>query len=265
MRHSQQKTKSFYLNLSSQQRFRSEGRFSWFVLALRRATLRQACELHPAVHGLFHFPGEKRPLMNTAERNRLNAQSSTGPRTEEGKVTSSKNALKTGLTGRTVLLPSDDAAAFEQHVNAYFDEYKPQGLRERELVQSLAETRWRLNRIFALEAALFSQVAADAEEGTPVPGHLENLLKYEKTLKNLHLQEARLHRRFDKDLVELRELQETRAREEMLATNAASPAAALDPKMASNLQMLKDMLEMDGFKLPNVSKSPSNGKHSPKF
>ena len=148
--------------------------------------------------------------MTTAERNRLNAQSSTGPRTEEGKAISSKNALKTGLTGRTVLLPSDDSAAFEQHVQAYFDEYKPQGLRERELVQSLAETRWRLNRSFALEAALFSQIAADAEEGAPAPSNIENLLKYEKTLKNLHLQEARLHRRFDKDLTELRELQQTR-------------------------------------------------------
>src|SRR6516162_4299826 len=140
----------------------------------------QACELHPAVHGLFHFPGEKRPLMNTAERNRLNSQSSTGPRTEEGKAVSSKNALKTGLTGRTVLLPSDDAAAFEQHVQAYFDEYKPQGLRERELVQSLGETRWRLNRSFALEAALFSQVAVDTEEGLPAPSQVEKLLKYEK-------------------------------------------------------------------------------------
>jgi len=113
--------------------------------------------------------------------------------------------------------------------------------------------------------ALFSQIAADAEEGAPAPSNLQNLLKYEKTLKNLHLQEARLHRRFDKDLAELRELQQTRMREELLRSNAASPAGSLDPKMGSNLQLLKDMLEMDGFKLPNSSKSPSNGKHFPKF
>src|SRR6476646_5962951 len=120
------------------------------------------------------------------------------------------NALKTGLTGRTVLLPTDDAAAFEQHIQAYFDEYKPQGLRERELVQSLAETRWRLNRSFALEAVLFSPAAAETEEGAPAPSNIQNLLKYEKTLKNLHLQEARLHRRFDKDVAELRALQAER-------------------------------------------------------
>jgi len=200
--------------------------------------------------------------MTTTERNRLNAKSSTGPRTEEGKAISSKNALKTGLTGRTVLLPSDDPAAFKEHVEAYFDEYKPQGLRERELVQSLAETRWRLNRSFALEAALFSQIASDAEEGASAPGNLENLFKYEKTLKNLHLQEARLHRRFDRDLAELRELQQTRAREQMWGANTASPAGALDPKVASNLQMLKDVLETDGFGLPNGSKTAKFPKSS---
>jgi hypothetical protein len=134
----------------------------------------------------------------------------TGPKTPEGKAISCMNALKTGLTGRTVLLPTDDAAAFEQHIQAYFDEYKPQGLRERELVQSLAETRWRLNRSFALEAALFSPAAAKTEEGAPAPSNVDNLLKHEKTLKNLHLQEARLHRRFDKDVAELRALQAER-------------------------------------------------------
>ena len=128
--------------------------------------------------------------MTTAERNRTNANSSTGPRTEEGKAVSSKNALKTGLTGRTVLLPSDDAAAFEQHAQAYVDEYKPQGLRERELVQSLAETRWRLNRSFALEAALFSQSAADAEEGTPAPSNVENLINGEPHQVRKDLEES---------------------------------------------------------------------------
>ncbi len=119
------------------------------------------------------------------------------------------------------------------------------GLRERELIQSLAETRWRLNRSFALEAALFSQPAADAEEGTPAPSNVENLIKYEKTLKNLHLQEARLSRRFEKDIAELRELQQTRLREEMLRGDTPGANTNGDPKMASNFQMLKELLAAD--------------------
>ncbi|MBV8831571.1 MAG: hypothetical protein JO108_20370, partial [Acidobacteriaceae bacterium] len=39
---------------------------------------------------------------------------------------------------------------------------------------------------------------------------LETYLAYEKQLRNLHLQESRLHRRRTKDAAELRELQSTR-------------------------------------------------------
>src|SRR5689334_12138576 len=48
--------------------------------------------------------------------NQANAQLSTGPRSEEGRAKSSLNAVKTGLTGRTVLLPSDDVAEYERHL-----------------------------------------------------------------------------------------------------------------------------------------------------
>ncbi|MBV8808776.1 MAG: hypothetical protein JO033_08885 [Acidobacteriaceae bacterium] len=43
--------------------------------------------------------------------NRENAKLSTGSKTESGKAKSSLNAVKTGLTGRTVLLSGDDAEA----------------------------------------------------------------------------------------------------------------------------------------------------------
>ena len=65
-------------------------------------------------------------------------QLSTGPKTPEGKSKSSLNAIKTGLTGRTVLLPSDDAAAYQTHVQRFFDEYQPVGAPEHSLTQSLA-------------------------------------------------------------------------------------------------------------------------------
>ncbi|MBV8807686.1 MAG: hypothetical protein JO033_03345 [Acidobacteriaceae bacterium] len=45
--------------------------------------------------------------------NKKNAQLSTGPTSQTGKAKSSLNAVKTGLTSRTVLLPSDDAALYE--------------------------------------------------------------------------------------------------------------------------------------------------------
>jgi hypothetical protein len=79
--------------------------------------------------------------------NQANAQLSTGPRTEEGKAKSSRNALKTGLTGRTMILPKDQAEVYELHVLAYADRLAPEGERENELVQSIADCRWRLGSI----------------------------------------------------------------------------------------------------------------------
>ena len=86
-----------------------------------------------------------------------NAQLSSGPRSEEGRAKSSLNAVKTGLTGRTVLLPSDDIAEYERHLGAYAEEFAPGGLLETNLVQSIADTDWRLRRIPALESALFAK------------------------------------------------------------------------------------------------------------
>jgi len=48
--------------------------------------------------------------------NRGNALRSTGPRTLEGRKASAMNALKHGMTSRTVLLPDEDPGEFERFV-----------------------------------------------------------------------------------------------------------------------------------------------------
>ena len=159
--------------------------------------------------------------------NRANGQLSTGPASQTGKAASSLNALKTGLTGRTVLVPSDDAETYSRHIAAYHTEYKPIGLRECELVQSLAETRWRLSRIGSLEMAIYAQ--GHVEFAGACEDHIIELqthLKYEKQLRNLQIQEARLHRRYQMDMAELYNLQKERgAREEPAGSTKESLAA----------------------------------------
>lgn len=196
--------------------------------------------------------------------NRANAQLSTGPTSETGKVISSLNAVKTGLTGRTVLLPSDDAELYRCHIAAYEAEYKPVGLRECELVQSLADTRWRLNRISGLEMAIYAQGHIEFEaEFAEHPSHLRSNMveepallsvaklkrelqthvKYEKQLRNLQLQEARLLRRYQKEMSELRELQEKRSAE----------AAVL-----SEPNSLQRKTPGDGFEFSTSPATPAN-------
>jgi hypothetical protein len=88
------------------------------------------------------------------EANRRNALRSTGPRTEEGKQQSRRNALRHGLTAETVidgLEDSEDYRAFEAAVVA---DYDARTAVERELVLRLASLLWRLRRIISIETDL---------------------------------------------------------------------------------------------------------------
>ena len=141
-----------------------------------------------------------------------------GPRTPEGKARSRMNALKTGLTGHTVLLPTDDSALYQQHVQSFADEWQPVGAREMALVQALADHQWRLTRIAGLEMAIYAQgreLFADRFSHYPDDMQaqliqLQTHLLYEKQLRNLQLQEQRLRRHREKDTAELRSLQSNR-------------------------------------------------------
>ena len=153
--------------------------------------------------------------------NRANAQLSTGPTSPQGKAKASLNAVRSALTGRTVLLPTDDAAEYERYIRAYQGELKPVGQRESDLVQSIADSSWRLARIPGLEMAIYAQgriqfaESFNDHDASLRPGLIElhTLLAYEKQLRNLQLQEARLHRRREKDIAELRRLHEERKQE----------------------------------------------------
>jgi hypothetical protein len=165
--------------------------------------------------------------------NQANAQLSTGPRTEEGRAISSRNAIKTGLTGLAVLLPSDDLAEYEANLLANHQRFQPVGLLEHNLVQAVTDTEWRLRRISSLEHAVFAKGRIDFKDQCPDPetkdpvrrGALLDLLTmqaYFKELRNLQLQESRLSRRREKDIAELRQLQQNRIEREAQALEEAA-------------------------------------------
>ncbi len=172
--------------------------------------------------------------MSTAAQtaaNRHNAQLSTGPRTQEGKSASSLNALKTGLTGRTVLLPNEDADRYSHLVSSLVAEYKPVGSEESQLVQSIADSTWRLHRIPSLKAGIYAVGRLELKDCFPqesdpeIRGHLVNakiFLVYQRQLNNLCIQESRLRRQEEKDRKRLFELQENRRRLERARLLAAA-------------------------------------------
>jgi hypothetical protein len=150
--------------------------------------------------------------------NRANAQLSTGPRTEAGLARSSQNAIKSALTGRTVLLPTDDLEEYAAFLAEYETDLKPFGQQEKELVQIIVDCHWRLRRIQELEYAIYlrgeRQFADTIAEECPIIRRsmivLETHLAYQKELRNLQIQEARIDRKRTKALAELKELQKER-------------------------------------------------------
>jgi hypothetical protein len=157
-------------------------------------------------------------MSSTTYINRANAQRSTGPKTVAGKQRSSQNALRHGLTGQTVVMPTEDLRAYEAHVKSFQDEYQPQGATEAQLVKSLADTSWRLNRVASFEATLLSHPAAEAPAPSRFPrAEAQRLhavavtfVSQSRALSNLSLHSNRLSREFERTVAQLRKLQETR-------------------------------------------------------
>ena len=89
------------------------------------------------------------------EANRRNALKSTGPRTEVGKDTSRRNAVRHGLTAETVICTLEDAEDYQAFEAAIIADYDAQSAVERELVLRLASVLWRLRRATTMETGLF--------------------------------------------------------------------------------------------------------------
>lgn len=94
--------------------------------------------------------------------NQRNAQRSTGPRTEAGKLRSRCNALKHGLTGRGEVLGADEAAAVERRSAEWADALRPSGEHEHWLARQAVLASLRIDRCQELERARRGMDAARA-------------------------------------------------------------------------------------------------------
>jgi hypothetical protein len=77
--------------------------------------------------------------------NLANAQSSTGPRTEQGKSNSSNNAVRHGILARKVVLDTEEQRAeFLELCQHCKTELRPKGLIEKFIVEEIATLLWKL-------------------------------------------------------------------------------------------------------------------------
>lgn len=176
-------------------------------------------------------PSANHAPTNRAATNKANAQHSTGPRTTSGKQRSKLNALRHGLTGQTVVLPTEDLAAYHHHAQSFLTDFQPKGAIETQLVQSLIDLSWRLNRAAAAETNLLTlgmtehaaQINTEHSEAHDALALAMAFREHHRALANISMYSQRYHRQFERTLTQLRQLQEERrATERTQLQNAAN-------------------------------------------
>lgn len=209
------------------------------------------------------------PLISEAQltANRANAQLSTGPVTDKGKAKSAQNSLKHGLTSATVLLPTDNLAEYERRLASCRRAYNPVGDEEDQLVQTMVDTQWRLHRSRILQMGIMYkgqlEFAAQFADQTPARREIlievQTYLKYEKSIRNLQMHEARLCRRYEKDVAELTRIQQARKSEERQAAKANRPSPTPNRPNGFDFSKLEappaNLAELDLKHMPDKAQS----------
>jgi len=88
---------------------------------------------------------------------RANGAKSHGPITEEGRKTSSMNALKHGLTARTVVLSNENGDEYDALLESYVDHLQPSDPIQMDLVLEMVNAKWQQRRLSNIESELFEQ------------------------------------------------------------------------------------------------------------
>ncbi len=163
------------------------------------------------------------PSNRQIEASRANGRKSRGPVTEEGKRASSRNALKHGVLSECIVLPGELEESFQSLTEDLFEEHRPVGSTEEDLVEMMAVSRWRRMRIWSLEKTCLKNRMLieyrDAPEPRPkiedVAGMaFASLANETRTLDLVSRYESRYDRQYFRAHRRLLELQDRRMRNE---------------------------------------------------
>jgi hypothetical protein len=127
------------------------------------------------------------------------------------------SAYRHGLTGQIQLFTDADRAAYEKHCQGYHQSLAPRGPVEIDLVQAVADDRWRLRHAACLESGIFADGISQPDEVTSGNAEVDTALAQARVwiskggnLQLLGLYESRIQRRFEKNMAEIRTLQAER-------------------------------------------------------
>ena len=93
--------------------------------------------------------------------NRRNAESSTGPRTAEGKARVSRNSTTFGLYSTGDVVRPEEESLYQAFCEDFQQQLAPQGAMETTLAAEILHAAWRLRRCAAAESSLDAQSGLD--------------------------------------------------------------------------------------------------------
>jgi hypothetical protein len=143
-----------------------------------------------------------------------NSKLSTGPSSDAGKQTVSANALNHGLASSNPVhvALSGEEAAFAKHLESYRTTCAPANQLEEDLVCTLAESYWRLQRAHRLENALFNQILKqdDYKDLDPTLAKAVAWSNKDTGLQRIALYAQRIQRTAEKTAAALKTMQQER-------------------------------------------------------
>ena len=191
--------------------------------------------------------------------NRLNAQRSTGPRTEEGKAASRFNALTYGIEARSLVIPGEDPTALEALALEYHQQFNPFGPLEDYLVQTVVQADWNRRRYTRVEAQIFQIRLANRDASAEMPLNAFTSAAAQQVFRRLAAEE----RGYFRALKELRRVQRERSANE--EAEAESPAADCHPQPVAAVSFAPSPVEEPqiGFVPPNPPQEPARPSKPP--
>ncbi len=167
--------------------------------------------------------------------NRENAKHSSGPVSDAGKETSSRNATRHGFTGLSIVVTPDERFAYLAHVQSCIAQYEPADHQQEQLAHQLADLEWSLHQISVQQIntiSLMNAVQVQCEgNGDPV-GTAHVIASLARTLNNLNLYEVRRRRAAKAIKEELESL--IKSAEQLLAEQLPQAAAMYKFNKAKN-------------------------------
>ena len=150
---------------------------------------------------------------------RTNGSKSAGKKSPEGLQKSSQNALRHGLTAKTLVLSNESQAQFDELLDSFIRKFQPQDAVELELVTEMVAARWRLRRIWLIQTTTLEYQMDKMEdelsgkftlltEPTRLSLAFTTLANQEKSLQLLLRYESayrRMYNQAQRDLLKLRE------------------------------------------------------------